>query len=55
VIGIQHKIWENIHAAMKAAGMLEAGDIEGQAVWKRILAAVDELLSEDRPEGAGVH
>ncbi|MDP6643022.1 MAG: hypothetical protein QGF16_02980 [Rhodospirillales bacterium] len=44
-----------IQAAMKADAMLEAGDIEGQAVWKRILAAVDELLSEDRPEGAGVH
>jgi hypothetical protein len=31
------------------------GDIEGQAVWRRILAAVDGLVSTDRPEGAGVH
>ena len=30
-----------IQAAMKADALLEAGDVEGQAVWKRILAAVD--------------
>ena len=24
---------------------VEAGDIDGQAVWKRVLAAVDELMS----------
>jgi hypothetical protein len=29
--------------------------MEGQAAWKRIMAAVDELLLEDRPDGAGVH
>ncbi|MFP6890011.1 MAG: hypothetical protein VCF07_09715 [Nitrospinota bacterium] len=44
-----------IQAAMKADAMLAAGDVEGQAVWRRILAAVDELVSTDRPEGAGVH
>lgn len=44
-----------IQAAMKADAMLDAGDVEGQAVWKRILAAVDELVSTDRPDGAGVH
>ena len=40
-----------IHAAMRADELLDAGDLEGQAVWKRILAAVDALLSEERPEG----
>ena len=34
---------------------MEAGDIEGAAVWKLILKAVEELLSEERPEDAEVH
>jgi hypothetical protein len=42
-----------IQAAMKADALLEAGDIDGQADWKRILAAVEELLLKDRPEGVG--
>jgi len=42
-----------IQAAMKADALLEAGDIDGQAVWKRILAAVDELLLAGRPGGLG--
>ncbi len=33
-----------IHAAMRADAMLEAGDLDGYAVWKRILRAVEELL-----------
>lgn len=44
-----------IQAAMKADALLDAGDIEGRAVWRRILAAVDELVATDRPEGVGVH
>ena len=44
-----------IQAAMKADALLEAGDIDGQAVWNRILAAVDELLLGARPRGARVH
>ena len=32
-----------IHAAMRADAMLEKGDLDGYAVWCRILAAVDEL------------
>ncbi len=34
-----------IHAAMRADAMLEAGDLEGWAVWKRILRAVGAVLS----------
>ncbi len=37
-----------LEAAMRADAMLEAGDIEGQRVWKRILKAVDEL-QRDKP------
>jgi hypothetical protein len=32
-----------IHAAMRAEAMLEAGDLDCYAVWKRILRAVEEL------------
>jgi hypothetical protein len=51
----QHDEDAPIHAAMRADDLLDAGDLDGQAVWKRILTAVDELLSEERPEGAEVH
>ena len=44
-----------IEAAMQADKMLEAGDVDGQAVWKRILTAVDELLSKERPKDATVN
>ena len=32
-----------IHAAMNADAMLDKGDLEGRAVWKRILRAVGVL------------
>jgi hypothetical protein len=51
----QHGDDAPIHAAMRADELLDAGDMDGQAVWKRVLAAVDELMSEGRPEGVGVH
>ncbi len=44
-----------IHAAMRADELMEAGDIVGQAVWKRVLKAVDELLSESRPDGEQIN
>ncbi len=34
---------------------MEAGDMEGEAVWLRIIKAIEELLSKERPEGAEVH
>ena len=45
----------SIHAAMRADELLETGDLDGQAVWMRILKAVDELLTEEVPEGAAVN
>ncbi len=39
----QHGEDAPIHAAMRADAMLEAGDLDGYAVWKRILRAVEEL------------
>ncbi len=32
-----------IHAAMRADAMLDVGDLDGLAVWKRVLRAVEEL------------
>ncbi len=43
-----------IHAAMRACKMLETGDLDGYAVWKRMLRAVEELLSKERPAGVTV-
>ncbi len=35
----QHGDEAPIHAAIRADAMLEAGDLDGQAVWKRIIVA----------------
>jgi hypothetical protein len=48
----QHGEDAPIEAAMRADAMLEAGDLDGCAVWKRILRAVEELRSEERPKSA---
>ena len=45
----------DIEAAMRADERLAAGDMEGEAVWLRIVKAVEELLSDERPEGEKVH
>ena len=50
----QHGKDAPIHAAMKADELLEAGDLDGAAVWKRIVKAVEELLSKERPAGVTV-
>jgi hypothetical protein len=46
---------DSIHAAMRADAMLEAGDLEGRAVWLRIIKVVDELLAKERPASAKLH
>ena len=40
---------------MRADELMEAGDMDGRTVWLRIVKAVEELLSEERPEDAEVH
>jgi 3-hydroxyacyl-CoA dehydrogenase len=42
-------------AAERCDAMIEAGDPEGLAVWKRILRAVDELLAQEPPQGSHLH
>ncbi len=39
-----------LDAAMRADAMLEKGDLEGQAVWKRIVRAVEEIERKGRRE-----
>ncbi len=41
-----------IHTAMRADAMLEKGDLDGYAVFKRVVKATEELLSKERPDGA---
>ncbi len=43
------------HAAMRADARLEAGDLEGYAVWKRILRAVEEQQGTAPKPGEAVH
>ncbi len=44
-----------IHAAMRADAMLDMGDLDGYAVWKRILRAVEELQGSEPKPGEAVH
>ncbi len=51
----QHSNDAPIEAAMRADAMLEAGDLGGYAVWKRILRAVEELQGTAPKSGEAVH
>ncbi len=51
----QHGEAADIEAAMRAVACLAAGDMEGDAVWIRIVKAIEELQSKERPDDAEVH
>jgi hypothetical protein len=51
----QHGEDAPIHAAMRADAMLEAGDLGGYVVWKRVLRAVGELQGTAPRAGTRVH
>ncbi len=40
---------------MRADELMDAGDMEGRAVRLRIVKALEELLSRERPDDAEVH
>ena len=40
---------------MRADELMETGDMDGRAVWLRIVKAIEELLSKERPDDAEVH
>ena len=44
-----------IEAAMRADAMLEKGDLDGYAVWKRVLQAVGELRRAEPSSGERLH
>ena len=44
-----------VHAAMRADAALEAGDVDGYRMWKRILRAVKELQGAEPKPGEAVH
>ena len=50
----QHGEDAPIEAAMRADAMLDKGDLDGYATWRRIVRAVEKLLSKERPTGATV-
>ncbi len=51
----QHGEDAPIHAAMRADAMLEAGDLDGLAAFKRILRAIEELQRAGPKSGEAVH
>ena len=52
----QHGDAADIEAAMRADELMEAGDMEGVAVWKMILKAIKELLDTTSPgDQSAVH
>ena len=51
----QHGEAAAIEAAMKADAMLDKGDLDGYAAWRRILRAVEDLQGTDPALGARVH
>ena len=51
----QHGEDAPILAAMRADELMDTGDMEGRAVWLRIVKAIEELMSKERPDDAEVH
>ena len=50
----EHGDKAGIHAAMRADELLEAGDLDGVATWRRIIKAIEELASTERGD-APIH
>lgn len=44
-----------LQAAMRADELLDRGDLDGAAVWRKIVKAVVELLDTEIPTGSRVH
>jgi len=42
-------------AKIRADHLMNAGDIQGRAVWLRIARAAERLLDDDRPKSAVIH
>ncbi len=51
----QHGEDAPIFAAMQADKCLEGGDLDGKAVWMRVIREIKELLNSKPPSGDAVH
>ncbi len=51
----QHGDEAPIHAAMRVDELLDAGDLDGVAVWRRIIRAIEELQRKEPSEGEAVN
>ena len=51
----QHGEGAAIQAAMEADAMLDKGDLDGAAVWRRIVAAVNDIQCEEPVAGERRH
>ena len=51
----QHGKEAPIHAALNADARIEKGDLDGQAVWLRIVKAIEVILETRPGDGAAVH
>ena len=51
----QHGEDAPIHAAMRADELLEEGDLDGYAVFKQVVKAVESLLTKAAPLDAPIH
>jgi hypothetical protein len=51
----QHGDEAAIHAAMRTDELLDAGDLDGVAVWRRIIRAIEELQRKEPREGEAVN
>ncbi len=45
----------DLQAAQRADAMLEKGSLDGQRVWRRVLAAVKEIQRQEAREGEAVN
>ncbi len=50
----EHGAAAALEAAQSADAMLEKGSLDGQRVWKRVLAALKEIQSQELREGEAV-
>ena len=51
----EHGAGADLEAAQRADAMLERGDMDGCATWKRIVAAVEEIQRTERREEEAAH
>ncbi|MBT4701412.1 MAG: hypothetical protein HOB79_10085 [Rhodospirillaceae bacterium] len=47
----QHGDEATIHAAMRSDELLDAGDVDGAATWRRVIQAINELENTE-PDGS---